>query len=163
SPFMLGGTHGHAFKDRVVAMRTIRSRCARAMAGFGVITVLGFLLMPVAAQAASGDGSQVGRTTAERSCPDDRCGAVQTACAGCGVSTLCWRDGGDDGNTNRWFRIRVNGVQGWVNLSYVSVKASVPYCSDLQVNEALFAGESIFSPGGTYQLIMQGDGNLVEY
>jgi hypothetical protein len=81
------------------------------------------------------------------------------------VTTVCWRDGGTDGSTTRWSRVIANGVQGWVNLSYIdsSHQASVPYCWDLKPNEALFPGEAVWSSGGRYELIMQGDGNLVEY
>lgn len=117
------------------------------------------------ASAASGDYSQVSATATQRLCSDARCGGIATVPAGTWVPTSCWRDGGTLNGTVRWFRVTYAGRVGWISASQTNPKAqaSVPYCSNLLPNEALFAGEAVWSAAGGYELIMQGDGNLVAY
>ncbi|HJU36327.1 MAG TPA: fibronectin type III domain-containing protein [Gaiellaceae bacterium] len=44
-----------------------------------------------------------------------------------------------------------------------STSASTTACSTLSAGQSLHPGQSLLSPGGAYRLVMQGDGNLVEY
>lgn len=117
----------------------------------------------VSALAQSGDASHVSSNTVARSCSDDRCSALVGVGAGSWVSTYCWRDGGGDGNTQRWFRVNAGGTIGWINLTYVDQQASVPYCSDVRPNEAIFQDQRVWTNNGRYFVVMQADGNLVEY
>ena len=129
-----------------------------------VLALAAAAMLPApAANAAAGDPSRISTTTAVRSCADTRCAQIATASAGSSYPTSCWRDGGFTGNTVRWFRMNVAGVVGWVNLTYVDRQAQVPYCSDMLPGDTLWSGQSIWSANGRYQLLMQGDGNLVEY
>ena len=107
--------------------------------------------------------SLVTRATSLRNCNDTRCSPLMNLAPGTWVTTLCWRDGGWDASTNRWFRVQVGATVGWVNLSYVGTQAAVSYCADLRPNESLFANQSVWSSNGRYVLVMQSDGNLVEY
>lgn len=126
------------------------------------LAILAALSFTPGAMAAAGDSSYVSNATAALNCSDDRCGAVRNIPAGW-ITTLCWRDGGSEGSNSRWFRVTSGGVQGWINLSHFSQQATVPYCSDLQANELLFAGQTIWSASGGFHLAMQTDGNLVLY
>jgi len=121
------------------------------------------MLVPAAAQAASGDHGKITKPSAQRVCPDIRCGAVATIPAGSWVQTWCWRDAGSYGGTVRWFRVRYGSSNGWVSASQMNPQPVVPYCDSMAPGEALFASESVWSGNGSYRLIMQGDGNLVLY
>jgi surface antigen len=117
-----------------------------------------------AAHAASGDRGRINRATAMRACADTRCGSLRTAPSGASVPVWCWRDGGSDLGTVRWFRVTYNGTKAFVSANAVSnPQPAVPYCSDMQPGDTLFANQSVWSPDGRFRLTMQGDGNLVEY
>lgn len=92
-----------------------------------------------------------------RQCPDTRCGAVLNIPAS-NVQVWCWRDGG-----GRWFRVNYGATRGWVSASSMYRQPTVPYCSDMQPGETLWAGQDVWSSDGRYKLSMQTDGNFVEY
>lgn len=114
-------------------------------------------------KAASGDYGKIYTSAAQRTCSDPRCGTLTTIPGGTWVQTWCWRDGGSYSGTPRWFRVRFSGRDGWVSASQMSPQPTVSYCNNLASGEALYMNESVWSPNGAYQLIMQSDGNLVEY
>lgn len=115
------------------------------------------------AKAASGDYGQISTSAAQLTCSDARCGTLATIPGGTWVQTWCWRDGGSYNGTPRWFRIHYAGQDGWVSASQMTSQPTVPYCSNLASGEALYANEQVWSPNGAYELVMQGDGNLVVY
>ena len=112
------------------------------------------------AQAASGDRGYI-NSTEERDCPDTRCATLRYVSGSAPI--ICFRDAGSAYGTNRWFRIAYAGGTGWVSANRVSSQPSVPYCSDLLSGETLWAGQSIWSGNGQYNLAMGSDGNLVLY
>jgi len=120
-------------------------------------------MVAVRTKAASGDYGLIYANAAQISCSDPRCGMLATIPANTWVQTSCWRDGGSYNGTPRWFRVNFNGQDGWVSASLMNPQPIVPYCSNLASGESLFANESVWSQNGAYQLIMQNDGNLVEY
>ncbi|MBA3825083.1 MAG: hypothetical protein H0X24_14455 [Ktedonobacterales bacterium] len=128
-----------------------------------LLIVLGVRPLMTPALAASGDAGDVFTTAALLTCSDTRCSATATVPAGTWVPTWCWRDGGSYNGTPRWFRIHYGGQDGWVSASQMSSQPTVPYCNNLAVGEALFAGQALWSPNGAYSLAMQNDGNLVIY
>jgi surface antigen len=116
------------------------------------------------ALAASGDYGRVSGSAPHLTCPDTRCGAVTSPVPdGTWVQVWCWRDAGSYGGSPRWFRSRYAGTDGWIPAAAMPTQPSVPYCSDVRPNEALFANQSVWSSNGAYRIIMQGDGNLVLY
>jgi len=114
------------------------------------------------AGAASGDYGTVGGAN-QRWCPDTRCGVRNYIPSGTSVPVWCWRDAGWALGTPRWFRVRYNGVDAWVNAGTMTRQPSVPYCSDMRPGEVLFAGQTVWSGNGAYRLTMQTDGNAVMY
>ena len=127
-----------------------------------VFSVAGMVATTSPAYAASGDYGLVWGAN-HRVCPDTRCTTRQYIPARTWVRTWCWRDAGSARGTNRWFRVRYNGLDAWVSASTMTRQPSVPYCSDFRPNETLFAGQTIWSGNGSYKLTMQSDGNLVVY
>jgi surface antigen len=134
--------------------------CRRSLALALFLAALAVFSIGTAAQAASGDSGRISGAN-HRECPDTRCTARAYIPNGTRVPVWCWRDGGWAQNTNRWFRVRYNGLDAWVNANTMTDQPSVPYCSDFRPNETLFSGQSIWSGNGQYRLIMQADGNLV--
>jgi surface antigen len=122
-----------------------------------------FLTATRSTKAASGDYGKIYTSAAQRTCSDSRCATLMTIPGGTQVQTWCWRDGGSYNGTSRWFRVRFSGRDGWVSASQMNLQPTVPYCNNLASGEALYANESVWSPNGAYRLIMQNDGNLVEY
>jgi surface antigen len=135
----------------------------------GIILLFGILLTTILptsgsrTEAASGDYGKIFTSAIQQTCADPRCRTILQIPGGTWVHTWCWRDGGVYNGTQRWFRIHYSGRDGWVNGSKMNPQPKVPYCNNLASGEALYANEAVKSPNGAYQLIMQKDGNLVEY
>lgn len=141
----------------------IESSFRKLLLGAGIAAALTHISPPAPAGAASGDPGRINRTTSLRSCGDTRCGGLLNVPSGATVPVRCWRDAGSDLGTNRWFRVSYGGATGFVSANAMSQQPQVPYCSDLQPGDTLFANHSVYSADGRFRLIMQGDGNLVEY
>jgi len=141
--------------------RTMRFSLLVLLLGIVLFAVLS--MVAVSTRAASGDYGQISTSAAQLTCSDPRCGTLATIPASTLVQTWCWRDGGSYNGTPRWFRVSYSGQNGWVSASQMNPQPTVPYCSNLAYGEALYANESVWSTNGAYQLIMQSDGNLVEY
>lgn len=141
----------------------LRRSMAVLLACAALVAIVATFVGVNSAQAASGDYGKIKVNAAQRTCSDARCGALTTVPGGSWVQTWCWRDGGWYSNTNRWFRVRYAGRNGWVSASQMSPQPVVPYCNNLLPGEALFANEVVWSPNGAYKVVMQGDGNFVEY
>lgn len=128
-----------------------------------IVLIAGFSTSTGSAKAASGDNGKITVSAAQRTCSDTRCGAFATIPNATWVQTWCWRDGGSYNGNARWFRVRYSGRDGWVSAAQMNPQPTVPYCNNLASGESLYANESVWSPNGAYQFIMQSDGNLVEY
>lgn len=127
-----------------------------------LLGLAGFQAAP--ASAASGDRGYANQQTALRPCADTRCAASATVPHGGALQVWCWRDQGSSLGTVRWFRVSYGAARGFISANAVrSPQPSVPYCSDLEGGERLYAGQQVYSPDGRFRLIMQSDGNLVEY
>jgi surface antigen len=134
----------------------------------GVLVFVGIVTAAVttvstAAHATSGDWARTSRAAALRACGDTRCGPITNVSANTSVQVWCWRDAGAEFGTNRWFRVSFDGQQGFVSANAMGVQPAVPYCSDMLANDRLFANQSVYSSNGRYRLVLQSDGNLVEY
>jgi surface antigen len=141
--------------------RTMRFSLLVLLPGTVLFAVLS--MVAVSTKAASGDYGQIYSNAAQLTCSDSRCGTLTTIPGSTWVQTWCWRDGGSYNGTPRWFRVSYSGQDGWVSASQMNPQPTVPYCNNLATGEALYANESVWSPNGAYQFIMQSDGNLVEY
>lgn len=138
------------------------SRGARLLAPVLVVFLALLALVAPQAGAASGDWATVSGAN-HRDCPDTRCASQRYLNPGTAVQVWCWRDGGWVDSSRRWFRVRASGVDAWVSATRMKSQPTVPYCSDMRPKETLFVGQDVWSPNGSYRLIMQSDGNVVLY
>ncbi len=99
--------------------------------------------------------------TEQRECPDTRCRVRQRIPRGARTPVWCRRDGGAAFGARRWFRVRHQGVDGWVNAKRLRSLPAVPPCPDLRAGEVLFPGQSLRSRNSKYRLTMRKNGDLV--